>query len=202
MYQQRRPLQGLAGGVFMLFVLLAIFSHGLFLPIICVGLGLSALLGAAGSSNNRQGVYGGFLGFVFFLGIAACAFFDWWWPGIMVTVIVVAILSSFLGTMRGSGWGRFGNAQSQPIYQPPQQPYQGAQERYQPPVNPYQGTQEGYQPSPPPYGGYQEGYQPPQPTPGSYPYPDGGKIYDAPRTGNPYDQPQSAYPPQEMPPQS
>lgn len=200
MYQQRRPLQGLAGGVFMLFVILAIFSHGFFLPFLFVGLGLAALFGAMGSRGNWQGAYGGVLGLVFFLGLAACSLFNWWWPGVLVTLAVVAILSSFLGSMRGNSWWRFGNVQPQPSYQPPQQPYQGSQERYQPPVSPYQGSPEGYQPAPP-YGGYQEGHQPPQQAAEKYPYPDGGKIYDAPHTGSRYDQPQSEYPPQEMPPQ-
>lgn len=185
MYQQRRPFQGLAGGIFLLFLVFAIISHGFFLPIFFVGLGLAALFGAAGTVGNKHGAYGGFLGFVFFLGLASCSLFDWWWPGILVTIAVVAILSSLSGGIRSGLMGGFGhNAQPQPTYQPPQPTYQPPQPTYQPPQ--YREN-------------YQEGYQPPQQARDGYQ--EGGKIYNYPPVSNPYEQPQPQYPPQEMPPQ-
>jgi hypothetical protein len=185
MYRQGRSFQGLAGGVFILFLALAIISHGLFLPLFFIGLGLSALFGTMGTVGNKDGAYGGFLGFVFFLGLASCSLFHWWWPGILVTLAVVAILSSFSGSIRSGFLGGFGNnSQSQPTYQPPQQSYQPQPSTYQPPQ--YREN-------------YQEGYQPPQQARDSYQ--EGGQNYNYPPTGSTYEQPQPQYPPQEMPPQ-
>jgi hypothetical protein len=208
MRQQRRPLQGLAGGIFLLALVVVLTVHVFFLPILFVGLGLASFFGVLGSSRDVEGAYGGFLGLIFFLGLAACSFFNWWWPGILVTIAVVMILSSFSGGLRGNLMGMFGNnAQPQPTNQPPQpQPYGGSQERYQPPVSPYGGYHQppvspygGYQQPPQPsvsqYGGYQEGYQPPANSQ------EGRQPYDAPKSDPYYEQPQTEYPPQEQPPQ-
>jgi hypothetical protein len=155
MYRQPRPfLGGLAGGIFLIFLALAILVHGsFFLPLLFVGLAFSALFGSL-SSGKPQATYGGIMGFIWMLGLAAIFAFNFWWPGI----------SAIVGTMfRPMMSGLMGTGAPQPPYyqpsQPPQPPY------YQPSQPPsYQPYQEGYQPQPQQEESYQEGDK-------IYPYP-------------------------------
>ena len=56
-------------------------------------LALTSLVGSL-SKSNLQTIYGGFQGFVFFLGLALCSVIGWWpW------ILVVLGISSVLGTL-------------------------------------------------------------------------------------------------------
>jgi hypothetical protein len=185
-----RPRQffgGVAGGVFVIFLALAFISGHFFLPLLFVGLAFAALLGSLAGGNSRS-TYGGVMGFIWMLGLAAIFTFNFWWPGILILVGISAIAGTVFRPMM-SGSMR-ANAPQQPYYQPfqPQQPY------YQPSQTPQQPEQAPYQP-------YQEGYQPPQQQEG---YQEGGKAHPYPQqqeaNAQDYEQPRAQYP-QELPPQ-
>jgi predicted lipid-binding transport protein (Tim44 family) len=182
MYRQPRPFfGGLAGGIFLICLALAFMVHGsFFLPLLFVGLAFSALFGSL-SSGKPQATYGGVMGFIWMLGLAAFFAFNFWWPGILILLGISAIAGTILRPMM--------NAQQQPYYQPSQQPQQPY---YQPSQPPQQPEQPSYQP-------YQEGYQP---QPEQETYQEGDKIYPYPqqRSSQEYEQPQAQYP-QELPPQ-
>ncbi len=131
MYRQRRPFfGGLGGGIFLLCLALAFLVHGsFFLPLLFVGLAFAALLGSL-SSGKPQATYGGIMGFIWMLGLAALFAFNLWWPGILILLAISAIVgTTFRPMMRGMPAG----APQQPYYQPsqpPQQPY------YQPSQSP------------------------------------------------------------------
>ncbi len=116
---------GLSGGIFFFGLALAIFT-GHFWTGLLVTLAFTALVGSL-SSNDLQGIYGGFQGFVFLLGLAVCSVFGWWpW------ILVVLGISSILGTLHGlvaSGALGFAfpetNKESEPKQQTAlEQPYQ------------------------------------------------------------------------------
>jgi hypothetical protein len=176
----------LAGGIFLIFLALAFIVHGSFyLPLLFVGLAFAALLGSL-SSGKSQATYGGIMGFIWMLGLAAIFAFDFWWPGILILVGISAIAGTMFRPMMSGPMGA--SAPQQPYYQPsqpPQQPY-------------YQPSQQPEQPS---YQPYREGYQPQsqQET-----YQEDGKAYPYPQqpeqSSQMYEQPQAQYP-QELPPQ-
>lgn len=186
MYRQRRPFfGGLGGGFFLLCLALAFLVHGsFFLPLLFVGLAFAALFGSL-SSGKPQATYGGIMGFIWMLGLAALFAFNLWWPGILILLAISAIVgTTFRPMMRSMPTG----APQQPYYQPSQpsqQPY------YQPPQP---SEQPSYQP-------YQEGYQPQSQPEG---YQEGDKIYPYPQQqaqpSQEYEQPHAQYP-QELPPQ-
>lgn len=179
----RRGLGSVGGAVFLVFLVLAILSHGFFLPLLFAGLAFAALLGPF-SSGNPGAVYGGVQGFVWLMGLALCFLFGFW-PLILLPTVVSIILGTMARPMMGGmgNWGMMGQPQ-QPYYQPPpNQPQQPEQPYYQP------SSEQTYQP-------YQQGYQPPPQQPQET-YQEGGKQYEYPPQ---YDQPQAQYP-QEMPPQ-
>ncbi len=119
-----------------------------------------------------QGIYGGFQGFVFLMGLAILALTGWWWPGILILLGIASIL----GTLNIPGIaGLLGLGILSRNSQKPQEAYQPADHRYE----------GGYKPQQPPVT-YQEG---------AYEY-----QYPSPSVEQPYEQPQTQYP-QEMPPQ-
>src|SRR5581483_6514742 len=160
----------LSSGLFFFGLAIAIVS-GHFLPIWFITLGLCALVGSL-STDNRQANFGGFQGFVFFLGLTICSIFGWW-PWILVTFGVSAVLGSWSGAIPKRS--KQACVQPQPLYQP-----SSAQ------------SEQAYQP-------YQEGYQPAQP---AAIYAEGGqRHYYQPEVPQPdYETPQAQYP-QQMPPQ-
>ena len=196
-YRYGRRGRGLGGLIFVVIILIAVFSGsfhaGFFLPILMVALAFSTLIGSFFSLNPR-GIYGGIQGFVWLLGLALC-FAIGFWPWILLPLVVSALLGVFARPLIAAvvGMGLFSmlnrNHPPQPLYTPPMQPYQPPQQPYyQPP------QQQTYQP-------YNEGYQstPEQPPT----YQEGGAQYQ-PYSSNPsqpYEQPQSQYPQQELPPQ-
>ncbi len=185
----RRGLGSAAGGIFLIFLALAILLHGLFLPLLFAGLAFAALLGPL-SSGRPDAAYGGLQGFIWMLGLALC-FLLGFWPWIMLTIGASIVLGAMARPVMGGmgNWGMMGQPQ-QPYYQPPpNQPQQPEQPYYQP-----SSDQPSYQEQP--YQPYQQGYQPPPQQPQET-YQEGGKQYEYPPQ---YDQPQAQYP-QEMPPQ-
>jgi hypothetical protein len=163
---------GLAGGIFFFGLALAFIFSSYFLPVLFATLAVTALVGSLASSKPK-GIYEGFQGFVFLLGLAVLAYTDWWWPGILVLLGIMAILGSLnlpsVASLLGLGFLTRNNRQPQEAEQQPYPPYE-----------------EGYQPPAPPVT-YQEGgqeyqYQPPVPP-------------------SPYEQPQVQYPQEEIPPQ-
>jgi hypothetical protein len=96
---------GLAGGIFFFGLVAAILS-GHFWTVLLVTLAITALVGSL-SSSNVQGLYGGFQGFVFLMGLAVCSVIGWW-PWILVVFGIAAIL----GTLNGL-WIT-GNREGQP----------------------------------------------------------------------------------------
>jgi hypothetical protein len=173
---RRSPLQAIGGGIFFIFLALAFLAKGaFFLPILFVGLALSALIGTLSTMNHRA-VYGGIYGFVWFLGLAFCFVFGFW-PWILFVVGISAILGALMRPLMASLAGIMGfGAMVNNVGTQPEQPYQ--------------------QPGPAQQQPYQQGYQPPS-TPESYQ--EGGKQHQYPSA--PYEQPQSQYPQQELPPQ-
>ena len=190
----RGPGRRLGGLIIFVIIMIAIFGGGFgshfFLPLIMVVLAFSTLIGSVFSLNPR-GIYGGVQGFIWFMGLALC-FAIGFWPWILLPLVISALLGILARPIIAAllGLGIFSalnmNRPAQPMYTPPMQPYQ-------PPVQPYQPPQQPYQ-------GYGEGYQPPmQPPPN---YQEGGTQYPYPTTSSQaYEQPQSQYPPQELPPQ-
>jgi putative adhesin len=99
---------GLAGGLFFIGLTIAILSIplGHFWTALLVTLALTSLVSSFSSSNARV-IYGGFQGFVFFVGLAVCTVVGWW-PWILVVFGVAAIL----GTLNGVWFT--GNRSGQP----------------------------------------------------------------------------------------
>ena len=151
-YRRQNPLRGLAGGVLILFLLLAFLlgrGGSLFMPLLFVGLAFCALIGSI-STYHPRGIYSGIVGMVWCLGLALC-FLIGFWPWILLPVAVTMILGALLNPITGMLAGSAFVAANQP--QPP--PYQ--------PIS---------QPQPPPPGTYQEGgnsyaYPPEQPLQGN-----------------------------------
>lgn len=152
MYDERRyrkpyrnSLGGLAGGIFLICLALAIFLGGFegrwFLPILFVGLAFASLLGAFSSYDHRA-AYGGLHGFVWLLGLALC-FTIGFWPWILLPIGFSMILGAVAAPVMGSL-----NRGLPPTYPPYQPPYQQGQ--------PYQSGQP-YQPPQQASGIYQEG---------------------------------------------
>lgn len=174
----RNFMGGIAGGVFLICLALAFMTGHFWLPMIFVGLAFASLFGSL-SAGNPRATYGGVMGFIWMIGLAVCAAFNFWWPGILIILGATAIAGTLFRPMMNSEVKT--DAPQQPYYQP-SQPSQQAQQQ---PEQPY------YQPS------YQEGYRPPQEG-----YQEGGKVHPYPEQPHvqEYEQPQAQYP-QELPPQ-
>ena len=147
----QNPLGGLAGGIFIIALALAIFLGGIgwnvFLPILFVGLAFASLLGAF-SSYNHKTAYGGLHGFVWLLGLALC-FAIGFWPWILLPVGVSMMLGALAAPVIGGL-----NRGLPPTYPPYQAPYQPGQ-----PYQPDRLYQQGYQPPQQESGISQEGEQ-------------------------------------------
>jgi hypothetical protein len=180
----RNSLRAATSGIFLLFLALAFLvsqANGeLFLPILFVGLAITALIGSLSIANPR-GVYGGLYGFVWCLGLAFCFLFGFW-PWILFVVAGSMILGAFAQPIMAALMGMSFLTMFNGLNTQPQQSYQA------PPPQ-----QDPYQQQP-----YQQGYPSPPPAPERYQ--EGGKQYTTPPSAE-YDQPQSQYPPQELPPQ-
>ena len=190
--------RGLGGLIVFVIIIFAIFSgrgfgSELFLPLLMVVLAFTTLIGSFFTLNPR-GIYGGVQGFVWLLGLALC-FAIGFWPWILLPIVLSALLGILARPLIAAlvGMGLFSmlnrNQPPQPMYTPPMQPYQPPQQPYYQPPQPqtYQSYNEGYQSTPEQPSTYQEGgtqYQPYSSTP-----------------SQPYEQPQSQYPQQELPPQ-
>lgn len=192
----RRPLSGLAGGIFLISLALAFFlqnqfGDGWFLPIFFIGLGLCILIGSIGSFNPR-GVYGGLCGFLW-MAMLALFFITGSWIWFLVGAGITAILGALARPLMAGllGAGIFTATQAgQQQYQQPYQPYQQGSQ-------PYPSYQQGQEPVQP----YQQGYQPMQPPPVPGTYEEGSQQHQYQQQGQPqYDVPETQYP-QEMPPQ-
>ena len=179
-YRYSNPMRGLAGGIVILALIIA-FSvngtwNGAFLPILFVGLAFCALFGSI-SSGNRQGIYGGFMGFIWLLGLALC-FVIGFWPWILLPVAISIILGSLFNPIMAGLNSFAGPAQWQQAPPPPyQQPYQSQEQ-----PGGYTPYQQGY-PAAPPQATYQEGEQ--------------EHSYDN-QPKQQYEQPQVQYPEQEQ----
>jgi hypothetical protein len=198
----RNTFGGISGGIFLIglalaFALSSSIGGHLFLPIFFAALAFCALFGSV-SSFNAKGLYGGFQGFVWLLGLAFCFLFGFW-PWILVVIGVSCILGTLYAPLTAGlmGAGMFAAMQNNPPnqqypqYQPPyaQEPYQPNQQNQ--PYQPYQPYQQGYQPQPPDQPGtYIEGDQ-------QYQYPPAGQPKQE------HDLPEIQYPQQqqELPPQ-
>ena len=195
----RSPGRRLGGLIVFVIILIAIFSGrgfeaGFFLPLLMVVLAFTTLIGSFFTLNPRR-IYGGLYAFVWFLGLALCfAFgFGWIWLPIVISVLLSVLARPLIAALLGLGI--FGvlnrNQAAQPMYTPPMQPYQ-------PPVQPYQPPQQ----QPQYYQPYGEGYQPPTEQP-PLSQEDGAQYqpYYHSTPSPQYEQPQSQYPQQELPPQ-
>ena len=194
----RSPGRRLIGLIVLVVVMIAIFSgrgfgSDFFLPLLMVVLAFVTLIGSFFTLNPRR-IYGGLYGFVWLLGLALCfAFgFGWIWLPIVISVLLSILARPLIAALLGLGIFSMLNRNQapQPMYTPPTQPYQ-------PPVQPYQPPQQ----QPQYYQPYGEGYQPPTEQPPLYQ--EGGAQYQ-PYHATPspqYEQPQSQYPQQELPPQ-
>lgn len=85
---------GLAGGIFFFGLVIAILS-GHFWTVLFTTLALTSLVASLGSFNLQK-IYGGFQGFVFFVGLALCTIIGWW-PWILVVLGVAAVLGALNG---------------------------------------------------------------------------------------------------------
>ena len=137
----QNTLRGLTGGIVLIALAIAIlFGKGsYFLPLFFAGLALAALLGSF-STANAKGVYGGFQGFIWLLGLAFCFLPGvGFWPWILVVAGVSAILGALATPIANGlqGMGLFGGI---PIAnrQQPSQPYQ----EYQPQPTYQEGGQQ------------------------------------------------------------
>ena len=143
MYRRQNPLRGLAGGLFILFLLLAflIGRGGLFLPLLFVGLAACVLI-ASWSTFHPRGIYSGLVGAMWLLGLALC-FALGFWPWILLPVALSMILGALFRPITGVlGPAFLPPNQTQHPYQPPQPS----------PVSTYQegGSLHSYPPAPPP----------------------------------------------------
>lgn len=138
--RNNNPLRAATGGIFLIGLAIAFTTGGdWFLPVLFMTLAVTSFIGSL--NFNRQGVYCGSYGFVWFLVLAL--FFitgAWQW------FLVGAGLSIILGSLwRPMIRGAFNTRQT--YYQPTEQ---------QPPT--YQPYEQGYQPpAPQPPAAYQEG---------------------------------------------
>jgi hypothetical protein len=156
MYRRRNPLRGLAGGIFLIFLLLGFLfgGGGLFLPLLFVGLAFCVLIGSI-STYHPRGIYSGVMGMVWMLGLALC-FLIGFWPWILLPValsmILGALINPITGALAGSAFLALNQPQQptyQPVYQAPPQP-QAAPGTYQEGGNSYP-----YPPEQPPEGNTQ-----------------------------------------------
>ncbi len=195
----RNPRRRLGGLIFFVIIIIAIFGggfgSGFFLPILMVGLAFATLISSFFTFNPRR-IYGGLYSFIWFLGLALC-FAIGFWPWILIPIVISALLSILARPLMAVllGLGIFSmlnrNPAAQPMYTPPMQPYQ-------PPVQPYQPPQQ----QPQYYQPYDEGYQPPtEQTPLSQENEAQYQPYYHSTPSPQYEQPQSQYPQQELPPQ-
>jgi len=192
MYQNRQSITRSISAAIILLGLVLIFSFGYFsLPIFFIVLAFATFIGALGRPNLRS-IYGSMVGFFWML-ILALFFLthSWLWflVGAIMSVVLGSLMRPILAVLLGIGLFRvLTNQQSQPPYQPPQQPYPP----YQPP--PYQPYQQGYQPPAQPPEAYQEeGEQ------YYYPAASSQQDYQYPSYSSQAEMPQAQYP-QEMPP--
>ena len=192
----RRPGRRIIGPIIFVIIIIAIFSGrgfsgNFFLPLLMIFLAFATLIGSFFTLNPRR-IYGGLYGFVWLLGLALCfAFgFGWIWLPIVISILLSILARPLIAVLLGLGIfsALNQNQAAQPMYTPPMQPYQ-------PPVQPYQPTQQQ------PYQPYGEGYQPPTEQPPLY-QPEETPLQSYNATPSPqYEQPQSQYPQQELPPQ-
>jgi hypothetical protein len=176
-------LGGATTGIFLIGLALSFAFGGFNLIIFFIALALATLVGSL-ATLNPQRVYGGFIGFVWFIMLAlffATGTWIWFLVGAGISAILGTLARPIIATLLGSAF------LSTPTYQPQQQPYQPPQPTYQPPA-----SQQDYQ-------SYDQGYQPP-PAPENYQ--EGGKQYPYPPTSasQASEQPQAQYP-EQMPPQ-
>lgn len=192
----RNSLWAISAGIFLIFLFLAFLVGqavgSLFLPLLFVGLALAILIGSFNTLNSR-GASAGIYGFIWCLGLAFCFFFGFW-PWILfvvaISLILGALMRPLMAALTGLGLMAIVNSFGDPPPRPyPQQSYQ----QPDPAQNPYP-QQNPYLPQDP----YQQGYQ--QSSPVSESQQEGGKLsYPYPSAS--YEQPESQYPQQELPPQ-
>jgi hypothetical protein len=139
----QNTLRGLTGGIVLIALALGILlgKGNYFLPLFFAGLALAALLGSF-STVDAKGIYGGFQGFIWLLGLAVC-FLPWvgFWPWILVVAGVSAILGALaapiVNGLQAMGWfggipmaNRQRSSQPYQEYQQPQPTYQEGGQQY------------------------------------------------------------------------
>jgi hypothetical protein len=161
-YRYSNPLRSLAGGIFILALLIGFANHDAwggsgFLVLLFIGLAFSSLLGSF-STLRPRGIYGGLQSFIWMLGLALC-FAIGFWPWILLPVAVTMILGALFNPITMGLAGASFLAASQAQQQPYQQPPLHNQPGYQPYQQGYSGMAGGD--GPPAYQG--GGQYPPQP---------------------------------------
>jgi hypothetical protein len=178
-YRYQNPLRGLAGGLFLLALIIGFAlnnvwgGHG-FLVMLFIGLAFASLFGSL-STRHCNGIYGGFHGFIWMLGLALC-FAIGFWPWIMLPIAVSMILGALSRPIMNGLAGAAFLAASPPQQANVQQPYS-------------QPEQPGYQP-------YQQGYQGTDARPHEA-YQESSQQYEQPQVQYP-EQPQQELPPMEQ----
>ncbi|HEY1349508.1 MAG TPA: hypothetical protein VGF67_07795 [Ktedonobacteraceae bacterium] len=147
-YRYRNPLRSLAGGIFILALLIGFANHGAwgntgFLVLLFIGLAFSSLLGSF-STLRPRGIYGGLQSFIWLLGLALC-FAIGFWPWILLPVAVTMILGALFNPITMGLAGASFLAASQAQHQPYQQPNQPGYQSYQQGYAGMAGTDQAYQ---------------------------------------------------------
>lgn len=167
-YRYQNPMRGLAGSLVIIaliigFALSPTWGSKAFLLSLFIGLAFASLFGSF-STMSRNGIYSGFYGFIWLLGLGLC-FVIGFWPWILLPVAVTMILGAMfrpilsgLGFLTATSMQPPGQQQPYPQQgqsgnQPQQQGYQGA------PAWPHQANQENIQQSEQPRTPYPEQQQ-------------------------------------------
>jgi hypothetical protein len=93
----QNTLRGITGGIVLIAFAIAFFfaQWGYFLPVLFAGIAFAVLVGSF-SSVNAKGIYGGFQGFIWLLGLAFCFLPGvGFWPWILVIAGISVILGAF-----------------------------------------------------------------------------------------------------------
>lgn len=193
MNKNRSALSGFTAAILIAGIIGTFAFGGFNLPIFFATLAFFILFSAI-STGKPGALYGGYSGFVWMFALAMFFTLNPFWNSAWIIFPIAVVLMGAIRPLVTSliaGLTSLG-VYSQPVQRPPQQAYyqppQPAPQQpyYQPPQQP--AYQQGYQQQPA-NNIYQEGGQ-------SYPYP----PQAAPAAEERYSQPQSQYPPQQLPP--
>lgn len=144
-YRYQNPMRGLAGSLVLIaliigFALSPTWGSKAFLLSLFIGLAFASLFGSF-STMSRNGIYSGFYGFIWLLGLGLC-FVIGFWPWILLPVAVTMILGAMFRPILSG----LGSLTATPMQQPGQQqpyPQQG-----QPGNQPHQQSEQPRTPYP------------------------------------------------------